>query len=406
MARRQPRPRAPYHRTLEPLWDRCPGCGGVLWVAYHSTRSVLTLEGPYRLRLKVRRCQRPTCPRYRRSYRPEEEGAWALPQMEVGLDVIALVGRLRFAEHRSVPEIHRALQARGIAVAERTVTNLLYRYEELVALHLAEPERWRGRVAAEGRAILAIDGLQPDVGHEVLWVVRECLSGEVLLARSLLSGTTEDLAALLAAVVTALPVPVAGVVSDGQPPIRRAVAQVLPGVPHQLCHFHYLREAAKPIFEADRHAKTQLKKRLRGVRPIERQVAERTDEAATITRGYCLAVRSALTDDGRPPLAAGLRLHERTSAIAASLARVAEKGGCRRSSPSCSACWPVAWRRRRRRGRPWSAPMRGCTRPPPSWPPPPGGSGPRRRRTSPPWGPRWRRRRGTPARWRRRSGTS
>jgi hypothetical protein len=39
--------------------------------------------------------------------------------------------------------------------------------------------------------ILALDGLQPDVGHEVLWVIREYLSGEVLLARSLLSGTAK-----------------------------------------------------------------------------------------------------------------------------------------------------------------------------------------------------------------------
>jgi hypothetical protein len=36
---------------------------------------------------------------------------------------------------------------------------------------------------------------------------------------------------------------------------------VFPDVPHQLCHFHYLREAAKPIYEADRHAKKELKKR-------------------------------------------------------------------------------------------------------------------------------------------------
>ena len=50
-------------------------------------------------------------------------------------------------------------------------------------------------------------------------------------------------------------VPVAGVVSDGQTSIRRAVERALPGVPHQLCHFHFLREAAQPIFEADRHAK-------------------------------------------------------------------------------------------------------------------------------------------------------
>ena len=44
------------------------------------------------------------------------------------------------------------------------------------------------------------------------------------------------------------------------------------------------------------------------------------------------AVRSALTDDGRPPLeASGLRLQERLSAVAASLDRVAEKRGCRKS---------------------------------------------------------------------------
>jgi hypothetical protein len=27
---------------------------------------------------------------------------------------------------------------------------------------------------AEGRVLLAIDGMQPDVGHEVLWVLRDC----------------------------------------------------------------------------------------------------------------------------------------------------------------------------------------------------------------------------------------
>jgi hypothetical protein len=407
MARRQSRPRAPYARLLEPLRDRCVSCGGSLWVAYHSTRTVRTLEGAHRLTIKVRRCRRAGCPRYRRPYRPEEEGAWALPQMEVGLDVIALVGALRYAEHRSVPEIHRALRERGIDVAERTVTNLLYRYEELVALHLADADRLRARVAAEERVILALDGLQPDVGHEVLWVVRDCLSGEVLLARSLLSGTAEDLAVLLAEVVAALPVPVAGVVSDGQQPIRRAVEQVLPGVPHQLCQFHYLREAAKPIFAADRHAKKELKKRVRGVRPIERQIEERSDAEAEAIRGYCLAVRSTLTDDGRPPLAAaGLRLHERLSAIHASLGRVAEKGGCRRNWPSCSACWPVGWPPRRRRGRHCSRRMRGCTRPRRSWPTRRGRSAPPWRRTTRPCWRRWPSRPGRSGPWRGRWRTS
>jgi hypothetical protein len=178
--------------------------------------------------------------------------------------------------------------------------------------------------------VLALDGLQPDIGHEVLWVIRDCVSGEALLARSLLSATEADLVALLREVQDGLPVPILGVVSDGQPSIRRAVASALPGVPHQLCQFHYLKEAAKPIYEADRHAKKELKKTVRGVRPIERALEGRGDPEAEVTRGYCLAVRSALTDDGRPPLvASGLKLLDRLEAIDASLGRLEKKGGSR-----------------------------------------------------------------------------
>jgi hypothetical protein len=246
--------------------------------------------------------------------------------------VIALVGQLRFREHRSVPEIHQGLVRRGVVLGERTVGHLIERYEELVALRLTDHRRLRGRLTHEGGVVLALDGMQPDVGHEVLWVIRDCLTGEPLLARSLLSGTEADLAVLLREVSEALPVPILGVVSDGQTSIRNAVASALPGVPHQLCHFHYLREAARPIYEADRHAKKELKKTVRGVRPIERAVEGRDDPEAEVTRGYCLAVRSALTDDGRPPLtASGLKLRDRLEAIEASLGRLEEKGGSRPS---------------------------------------------------------------------------
>jgi hypothetical protein len=141
--------------------------------------------------------------------------------------------------------------------------------------------------------ILAIDGLQPDVGHEVHWVLRDCLSGEVLLAPRLLSACEAELADLLREVQQALEVPIRGVISDGQHSIRKAVQAVLPDVPYQLCHFHYLREAAKPVYEADRHAKKELKKHLRGIRPIERAIEQRTDTEAESIHGYCLAVRSA-----------------------------------------------------------------------------------------------------------------
>lgn len=319
---------------LTPRRINCPQCGQHMRADYTNHRTITTLTGIARLDLTIRRCRNADCVAHKKPYRPEAEGRFALPHHEFGLDVIALVGRLRYAEHRSVPEIRTQLVGRGLSIAERTVTNLLDRYDELLAVALTDDRRLKNRLSAQKHVVLAIDGLQPDVGHEVLWVIRDVLGGEILLARSLLSARQQDLAELLRQVRDACGVPVAGVISDGQHSIRKAVAQVFPGVPHQLCQFHYLREAARPIYEADRHAKKELKKKVRGVRKIEREVEDRTDAQAEVVRGYCSAVRSALTDDGRPPLeASGLKLHERLSAIDASLGRAQAKGGCR---PRCN----------------------------------------------------------------------
>jgi hypothetical protein len=331
--RRRPRPRPDRALTLTPVTVDCPECQQRLHADYNNFRTVTTLDGTIRLTLTIRRCPNPDCSRFLRPYRPEAEPHLALPYHEFGLDVMTLVGRLRHAEHRSIPAIHRELTRRGIVVAQRTVTNLLDRHDELRALATADPRRLEPLLRPQGRVILAIDGLQPDVGHEVLWVLRDCLSGEILLARSLLSSTAKDLAGLITEVRRALPVPITGAVSDGQESLRNAVKQALKGVPHQLCHFHSLREAAKPISEADRHAKKELKKRVRGIRKIERAAEKETaggedDAEAEIVRGYCAAVRAALTDDGVPPLAAsGLKLHDRLGRIAASLDRVAAQAG-------------------------------------------------------------------------------
>jgi hypothetical protein len=304
-----------------------------MWVAYTKRRKLMTLFGLLGLHLPVRRCRTPSCPRFHLPYRPEAEGTYALPHGEFGLDVIALIGSLRFAQHRSVPEICAELNRLGVSICERSVTEQLSRYEELLALRLADHKRLRSLLNEQGSIVLALDGLQPDVGHEVLWVLRDCVSGEILLARSLLGATEADLAPLIIEVREAVQVPIRSVISDGQQSIRNAVASALPGVPHQLCQFHYLREAAKPMYEADRHAKKELKKAVRGVRPIERALEEREDEEGEAVRGYCLAVRSALTDDGRPPLcASGLKLHERLTAVAESIERVEGKRGSFRLS--------------------------------------------------------------------------
>lgn len=143
------------------------------------------------------------------------------------------------------------------------------------------------RLRAQGKVILSLDGLQPQVGHEVLRIIREVISGEVLLARSLLSEIASDLVVLL-------------------------------------------REAARPIHEADRHARKELAKRLREVRTIERNAETLpTGPERDLLEGYCAAVRGALTDRAsRPPLSApGVKLQRRLRAIGASLSQIEKKGG-------------------------------------------------------------------------------
>lgn len=79
-----------------------------------------------------------------------------------------------------MPQIHQQLQTKGLSISERSVSNLLARYDELVSLKVSAMERIRDSIGQQQYVIVAIDGMQPDVGHEVLWVIRECFSGEIL----------------------------------------------------------------------------------------------------------------------------------------------------------------------------------------------------------------------------------
>src|SRR3954470_16711893 len=141
MARRTPRPRPSQYQTLAPVTVSCPHCQRHTRADYTNFRTLTRLDGVWRFTLRVRRCHSPECPLHLRPFRPEAEGRLALPHHEFGLDVIALVGRLRYAEHRSVPEIRAALAGRGVGVCERTVTNLLDRYDELLATALTDGGR-------------------------------------------------------------------------------------------------------------------------------------------------------------------------------------------------------------------------------------------------------------------------
>jgi hypothetical protein len=154
----------------------------------------------------------------------------------------------------------------------------------MLAARESSPARLRSAYRHAPGLILTIDGLQPEKGHETLYVVRELTQRRVLFAVPLLSSAAGEVAQLFVRareLAQAIGKPVLAWMSDKQDAFVTGIADIFPGVPHRYCANHFLRDAAKPVLEADAHAKVQMRRRVRGLRSIEREVLSRRTAAAS-----------------------------------------------------------------------------------------------------------------------------
>ncbi len=306
---------------LYPAKRSCISCGEPLSESYHQHRFVVALSGMLKLNKYVLECQRLDCPQFKVKCHPEAEGALVLPRYTFGLDVIAHIGELRYRKHYTIEQIAGALSEQGVRISLKEVQLLSEVFLALVETVVKNDLQALEQLKKQGGIVLAADGIQPEKGNETLWLFRDVLSGRVLLARNLLSSSSAELSPLIAE-IKQLGVPILGVISDKQASICLAFEKELPDVPRQLCQFHYLRDLAQPVCDADRKLKKQLKQKVRGLREVERQVAHKQDDEAQITRNYCLAVREVMRDDGKYPLEpAGITLYQKFEQIDASLER-------------------------------------------------------------------------------------
>jgi len=331
-------------RICRSEFTTCLSCGTRLRrYATLSERPIITLSGPIRLTHCGYRCPDPACPSATRSYRSAAADALALPGFTFGLDIVVLVGHLRLAQHHTVDQTHQLLQARlepfDQTISRREISYLFEAYTTLVrATHeVADDTIWQEQVRARGGLIISIDGIQPDKGNETVYLVRDVLTGRVLAAENVRASDTETIKRLLAPVV-ALDLPVLGAVSDAQESLCQAIAALWPEVPHQLCQFHYLREASRPIYELDRGLRKQIRKQIqqpvRATRDqLERQAAARAQtepeeaEQLAVLSDYALSVQTALNLDGQQPFKyASLAVDDALSDVKASLEQLEKRG--------------------------------------------------------------------------------
>jgi hypothetical protein len=342
-------------RVLRAELTTCLTCGTRLRrYATLSQRTVITLDGPIHITHCGYRCPDTSCSTHQRSYRSAAADALALPGFSFGLDCVILVGHLRLAQQHTLDQAHQAIQARlrpfGLTMSRRETLYLFEAYCTLIraAQEIATDTAWQDQVRANGGLILSIDGIQPDKGNETVYLVRDVLSGRVLAAENVRVSDTETIKRLLAPVI-ALGLPVLGAISDAQESLCQAIAALWPTIPHQICQFHYLREASRPMYEVDRSLRTQIRKAIqqpvRDVRgQLERHRAKLSPpdptDTGTATQlqvldDYALAVQTALNLEGQQPFQyASLAVDDALTEIASSLERLSKGGPVRSSQPS------------------------------------------------------------------------
>ena len=273
--------------------EACSVCQRGLTICDHRFHRIFSLEGPLELVCKLAHCPDSACPDHHRTHSPLAEARITLPWWLIAWDVFCWLGFRRFTRHWSIPQLQADLRdSYGIPLSDDAIAGHLQRYRCMVAARHQDAEQLKEAYKDIDSLVLTIDGLQPEKGHETLYVVRELRGKRVWFAEALLSSSTDEVQRLLAKAkdwAKQLDKPVELWMSDKQDAFVKGIAAEFPKVPHRYCANHFLRDVAKPVLEADSHAKVQMRKKVRGLRDIEKEVLE--DRRQAQRPGTCASRR-------------------------------------------------------------------------------------------------------------------
>lgn len=319
-----------YYRPEQTL---CPVCHSVLkrdHILWHKQVSFST--GTKMLVSWAYRCPQESCPGSKNDFRSQKAEAIHLKYRRFSRELVVRIGFRHFWQHQTMYEVHDWLaQDLHLAICPREVANLLGDF--LALLSAAQPAKIRHKFNPLKGLILGIDGMQPEKGNGCLYIVRELQCGVTLLAVSLEESSQDALRERIFEPLKDLAMEFGlawhGIVSDAQETIQLAVAQSLPGVPHQACQSHCLRDAGKLTFEADRAMKTDLKASFRHALPRLRrriQALPVEDPFRTVLLEYARVLRSLLLEGGVAPFElGGIRIYDALEDLQASVVRCQKK---------------------------------------------------------------------------------
>lgn len=263
--------------------EPCPDCLRLLTICQHRKARLQTLKERCTLVMKDRQCRNPDCSGPQPIFRPVEHTVPRLKDREYGLDVICYVGKRYQEDGMSFPRIHKELtDDHGVLISARHVPNLFKLFLALIHCRNGDVDVVRERLRNQGELVIQIDAIRLDETSPPLYVIREVISEEVLFAERIEFPSTDNLAQFLRRVLP-IGVPITGVLTDKEQALVLAVEKAFPGVPHQICHTHYLKNLVKPMEKDLAQLSSGIQDVVRKVRDLEKKInGRRAAEAAGV----------------------------------------------------------------------------------------------------------------------------
>lgn len=224
----------------------CPQCHTRLKVYRTDTRKIYLLDiGQCKAHRTFMHC--PDC----ESIFPSEDFEKRVPPYaNVGYDVMALAGRLILCEHHTIKETVLELKKRNVHISSSQVACLAERFiVYLSILHQQSTSLLKRHILEKGGYILHVDGTCDGNSPHLISAIDEV--SNFVLANVKVPGESKDqLVGFLHQIKVQYGQPLA-VSSDMGRGLLTSIAEVFPGVPHFICHFHFLRDVGKDLMEKD-----------------------------------------------------------------------------------------------------------------------------------------------------------
>jgi hypothetical protein len=248
----------------------CMCCGKKLVRVSSTDRYLSTREERMRIFIEVYECQSRKCKLYKQKVKAPEFNTLIFPGLSYGIDVVAEIGVLRFKEHKTISEIHGILTKNysHIEITERHLQNIVNKIMYVMESTSLSPKMMKEKLIKKNKGIkglvLSVDGLEPERGNEILYIVRELQTGEILFAKFLEfsdeSTMMKEIYKPIKELSKAMGFPVLGLVVDKQSVLTTAFKKLFLNIPVQHCQSHFLKALRKPIQEQSSRIAKEIKK--------------------------------------------------------------------------------------------------------------------------------------------------